>query len=111
MFYIYVTQSLKDNRTYVGYTNNLERRLIEHDSGQNKSTKKRIPFKLLFSEKFETSQKAKKRELYWKNGAGRRKLKKMFNDELPPYPLKNLSSNFHSSFQGEINARFANCPI
>jgi len=78
MFCIYILKSLKDNKTYVGYTNNLERRLVEHNSGKNIATRNRRPFKLLFSEKFETSKEARRRELYWKNGGGRRKLKEFF---------------------------------
>ena len=77
MFYIYVLKSLKDNKTYIGYTNNIEVRLAKHNSGQVKSTKHRLPLKLLFSEEFETSPEARKRELYWKNGGGRRKLKEI----------------------------------
>lgn len=80
MFFIYILQGLKDNKTYVGYTNNLDRRLVEHNSGKNISTKNRIPLELLFSEKFETSQEARKRALYWKGGGGRRKSKQMFNN-------------------------------
>lgn len=80
MFYVYVLQSLKDKRTYVGYSNDFERRFKEHNSGQVKSTKSRKPFKLLFNEKFKTEQEAKKRELYWKSGAGRRKLKEYFQE-------------------------------
>ncbi len=79
MFYIYILKSLKDNKTYVGYTNSLERRLAEHDSGKNIATRNRTPLELLFSEKFETSQEARRRELYWKSGGGRRKLKELFN--------------------------------
>ena len=75
MYFIYVLKSLKDNRTYVGYTNNVEERLKKHNSGQVKSTKYRQPLELLFSEEFKTSQEARKKELYWKNGRGRRKLK------------------------------------
>lgn len=75
MFYVYILRSLKDKKTYVGYTNNLEKRLVKHNSGQVISTKHRIPLELLFFEKFETSQEARKRELYWKSGGGRRKLK------------------------------------
>ena len=78
MYYIYVLKSLKDSKTYVGYTNNVEERLKKHNSGQVKSTKHRQPLELLFSEKFETSQEARRRELYWKNGGGRRKLKELF---------------------------------
>ena len=79
MYFIYILQSLKDGRTYVGYTDDVERRLIQHNSGYVRSTKHRTPFKLLFTEEFETSAEAKRRELYWKSGAGRRKLKEYFN--------------------------------
>lgn len=75
---LYVLQSLKDHRTYVGSTNNFEKRLLLHNSGRVKSTKHRIPFKLLFTEEFPTSKEAKKREHYYKSGAGRRKLKEFF---------------------------------
>jgi len=77
VFYIYILKSNKDNKTYVGYTNNLEERLKKHNSGQVKSTKFRRPLDLLFSEEFNTSIEARKRELYWKNGGGRRKLKQI----------------------------------
>jgi putative endonuclease len=79
MFTVYILQSLKDNKTYVGYTNNFERRFDQHNSGKSKSTKYRAPFKLLINEEFENSVEAKKRELWWKGGSGRRKLKEYFN--------------------------------
>ena len=78
MFYTYILLSLKDNKTYVGYTNNLVERLKLHNSGRVRSTKHRKPFKLLLSENHNTEQEAKKRELYWKSGGGRRKLKEVF---------------------------------
>ncbi|MEN9328072.1 MAG: hypothetical protein RI947_880 [Candidatus Parcubacteria bacterium] len=79
MYYIYVLQSLKDYRTYVGYTDNVERRIKQHNAGGSKSTRYRAPFKLLFTEEFATMAEAKKRELWWKSGAGRRKLKEYFS--------------------------------
>lgn len=78
MFIVYILQSLKDHRTYVGYTDNFERRFQEHNSARSKSTKYRAPFKLLLKEEFDSSIEAKKRELWWKSGAGRRKLKEIF---------------------------------
>ena len=75
---VYILHSLKDNRTYVGSTKDFKARLLLHNSGRVKSTKHRIPFKVLFTEEFETIQEAKKRELYYKSGAGRRKLKQFF---------------------------------
>jgi len=79
MYFVYVLQSLVDGKTYIGYTDNFERRFKQHNSGQSKSTKYRAPFKLLFKEKFENSIEAKKRELWWKSGTGRRKLKEYFD--------------------------------
>lgn len=85
MYKVYILQSLKDKRTYVGYTDNLNRRLSEYNSGRNKSTKNRVPFKLLFSEDFESRKEAKKRELWWKTGVGRNKLKEFFRyNQMPP---------------------------
>lgn len=75
---LYVLQSLKDDRTYVGSTNNFDRRLNQHQTGKVISTKHRVPFKVLFTEEFETLKEARKRELYYKSGAGRRKLKEFF---------------------------------
>lgn len=75
---LYVLQSLKDGRTYVGFTDNFERRFLEHNNGRVISTKHRIPFKVLFTEEFETLKEARRRESYYKSGAGRRKLKIFF---------------------------------
>jgi putative endonuclease len=78
MFYTYILQSMKDKKTYVGYTQDVQERLHMHNFGYVNATKHRRPLKLLFSEEFQTMQEAKKRELHWKNGGGRRKLKKYF---------------------------------
>lgn len=80
MYFVYCLFSFKDKKTYIGHCNNLIERLKKHNSGQVKSTKYRRPLKLLFSEQFKTLQEAKKRELWWKSGAGRRKLKKYFKN-------------------------------
>lgn len=79
MYYTYILLSLKDKKTYVGYSSNLTKRLKNHNLGQVIATKHRIPLKLLFFEEFTTVKEAKKRELYWKSGAGRRRLKEFFN--------------------------------
>ncbi|MFA5021739.1 MAG: GIY-YIG nuclease family protein [Patescibacteria group bacterium] len=43
MFYVYILKSLTDNKLYIGYSNNLQRRLKEHNSGKNLSTEYRRP--------------------------------------------------------------------
>jgi putative endonuclease len=82
MFYLYILQSLKDNRTYVGHTANIERRFCEHNSGRVPATKNRRPLKILKVETCGTLSEAKTRELYWKSGAGRKKLKEFFKKEM-----------------------------
>lgn len=78
MYTVYILQSLKDKKTYTGYTNNLENRLEYHNSGRVKATKNRRPLEVLFAESFETVKEAKARELWWKGKSGRKKLKEFF---------------------------------
>ncbi|MDA8611294.1 GIY-YIG nuclease family protein [Candidatus Pacebacteria bacterium] len=56
MFYVYILLSEKDNKTYVGYTNNLRNRLRRHNSGQVKSTSARRPLKFIYTESFDTKK-------------------------------------------------------
>jgi putative endonuclease len=51
-FHTYILFSHSRNKFYIGSTNNLQRRLSEHNSGQNLSTKFGIPWNLIFSEEF-----------------------------------------------------------
>ncbi len=76
---VYVLQSIRDGKTYVGSTDNFEKRLLQHETGKVIFTKNRRPFHVLFTEEFDTLKKARKRELWYKSGAGRRKLKEYFD--------------------------------
>ncbi len=81
MAIIYILKSLKDSKTYVGSTTDMERRLGEHNAGKVTSTKPRRPLELIYTEKVDTIEQARKREHYLKSAAGRRWLKKMvFNN-------------------------------
>lgn len=66
MFYVYVLQSKVDKSIYVGYTNNLKRRFVEHNSGQNISTKRLAPYDLTYYEAFKAEGDAKEREQHLK---------------------------------------------
>jgi len=81
---IYILLSSKDHRTYIGHTDNLNRRLYEHSVGQVEATKHRRPLQLLYAEKCSDIIEAKRREEYWKSGGGRRKLKSYFKNGFPP---------------------------
>ena len=71
MFHVYILQSSADNRFYIGMTNDLSRRIHEHNSGQTPSTKGRGPFKLIYTESFGTRAEARKKEKFLKSGSGR----------------------------------------
>lgn len=71
-YYVYVLESLQDNKRYIGYTNNLKRRLTEHNKGLNFSTKFKLPFKLIYFEGCLNINDAKRRESYFKTTQGRR---------------------------------------
>jgi len=75
-FYAYVLLSSQDNNYYIGYTNNLKKRLEEHNSGKNSSTKPRKPLDLIYFEACLNEQDAKQREKYLKSTIGRRFIKK-----------------------------------
>ena len=77
MWYIYILKSLKNNRLYTGSTNDIERRLKEHNSGQSKYTKLTKPFELVYKESFEERLEARRRELFLKTGKGRELLKSL----------------------------------
>jgi len=66
---------------YVGLTDNVHRRLNEHNSGKNKTTKSYGPFKLIHTESFKTRADARIREKELKSGFGKEFLKKIVAKE------------------------------
>jgi len=80
MFYVYVLRSLKDKKLYVGHTNDLKRRLRDHNSGQGKTTKLRTPLRLVYYEACNILEDAVKREKQLKTGFGRAYLKRRLSD-------------------------------
>lgn len=84
MYTVYILQSLKDLKTYTGYTEDLKLRLQRHNSGRVTATKNRRPLIIIFTENMQSLIDAKKRELYWKSGGGRRKLESYFKFGFPP---------------------------
>ena len=75
MYTVYVLQDSL-GKLYKGVTNNLKRRLAEHKSGHTLSTKKLKKPEVVYTEEYDSFKKARKREIYFKNAAGRRFLKK-----------------------------------
>lgn len=62
MNYLYIVEC-KDGTFYTGWTNNLEKRLKDHNDGKGaKYTKSRIPVSLVYYEEFQTKEEAMRRE-------------------------------------------------
>lgn len=82
MYYVYILRSEKDGSLYIGYTNNLKKRILEHNNGLSLSTKNKRPYKLIFYEAFINRIDAKHRETYLKSGWGFRSIKKLLRRSL-----------------------------
>lgn len=81
MFYLYILQSIKNSRFYIGHTNELLNRLKEHNSGKTRSTKAYAPWKIVYTEVFETKSEAYRREIEIKSYKSGVKFKDLQNSE------------------------------
>lgn len=82
MFYTYVLQSRKNGELYKGYTSDLKRRLKEHNQGLNFSTKRYIPWDVIYYEACIEESDARRREMYLKTTQGGRLIKSRIKDYL-----------------------------
>ena len=82
MFVVYVLKSKIAKKSYVGVTNDMERRLKEHNAGKHFYTKRYTPWEVIHKEEFGNFPDAKNREKYLKSTTGRRFLKKIFVDRM-----------------------------
>ena len=71
MFYTYVLYSPNYNKIYIGQTNSIKLRLHEHNRGLSKSTKRYLPWELIYYEEFETRAESMQREKELKSHKGR----------------------------------------
>jgi len=84
MYWVYIIRSLRDNKHYIGHTNNLDRRLQDHNRGKSKSVKRRCPFILVHCEKHLTKIEAVRREKQIKRYKGGEAFKRLFNNIQSP---------------------------
>lgn len=70
MFYVYVLQSRRDKSNYVGITKNIQKRLLEHNTGSAKYSSSKGPFILVWFCCFREEVKARLFEKYLKQGSG-----------------------------------------
>ena len=78
---MYVLISKTDGNFYIGFTSDLKRRMIEHQTGESKSTKHRRPLELVYYEACRSRLDAMKREKYLKTTYGHRYLKNRLNND------------------------------
>ncbi len=77
MFYTYVIESLQDRTVYIGSTEDLRRRLVEHNQGKTKSIKHKVPFRLVYYEAYLSKTQARKREIELKKNS--KKKEELYN--------------------------------
>ena len=68
IYHVYMLKSLSKNSvTYVGYTNNLKKRVDLHNNSKGAKFTRGRKWKLIYKEKFNTKREAISREYYIKN--------------------------------------------
>ncbi len=74
---VYAISSLIRNYIYVGLAFNVEKRIVQHNLGKERTTRAYRPFKLIYTEEFSDRVSARQREKYLKSGTGKEFLKKL----------------------------------
>ncbi|MFA6251771.1 MAG: GIY-YIG nuclease family protein [Candidatus Paceibacterota bacterium] len=72
MPFVYILKSINHEKFYVGSTTDIDRRIFEHNSGSTTYTKRYMPWKVIYTEKYVNLSEARKREKYLKSSAGRK---------------------------------------
>ena len=80
MFYVYLLESEKNEELYTGFTNDLAKRVKEHNQGLNFSTKSARPLKCIYYEACTNEQDARRRETYLKTTQGKRLIKQRLKE-------------------------------
>jgi putative endonuclease len=83
MFFVYILQSEKNERFYVGYSEFPDRRIIEHNSGKVKSTKPHRPWSKVYEEVCLTELEAIRREREIKSRKSRVYILKLIGRHVP----------------------------
>lgn len=87
MYYVYIIQSEKSGKYYIGSTDNTDKRLREHNRNQVRATRHRGPYKLVYKEQMETKTEARKKENKIKHYKSNSKFKKLVENLSPSSSL------------------------
>jgi len=76
MYFVYILKNKINSHLYKGITNDLHRRISEHNQGKHKYTAPYRPWEIVYIEEYASLKEARSREIFLKSGAGREFLKK-----------------------------------
>ena len=79
MYTVYILYSDKTGQYYIGYTNDIERRLGEHNRKKGKFTDRGIPWVLKYTENYTTKDEAQKREAYIKSRKSKQYIRQLIS--------------------------------
>ena len=72
--YVYILESVRNSRYYIGHTTNLDQRVTEHNAGRVKATRYLRPWILVYTEEHPDATAARRREWYLKRLKSRKAL-------------------------------------
>lgn len=77
MYFVYAIESKIKKYIYVGLTNNIDRRIGQHQAGREQTTRPYRPFEIKLTEAYNSRTEAREREKYLKSGVGKEWLKSL----------------------------------
>lgn len=106
MYSVYLLKSIKKGSFYIGYTNNIMRRIHQHNLGLIGYTKKSIPWNLIYCENFLSLEDAKLREKHLKYfGKTFTQLQKRIKNSLNPAPLEYSKQKINKNNGAGLNKK------
>jgi putative endonuclease len=82
MYFVYLIQSDIDNSFYVGYSQDTQKRLLAHNNGESTYTRRKMPWKLVYTEEYISKSEALKREKFLKAQKNTEFYKKLIKESL-----------------------------
>ena len=76
-FITYILKSEKIDKFYIGYTSDIEKRILKHNNGSSNWTRKGIPWQITYTKSFETKAEAMEYEKFLKSLKNKNFLKKI----------------------------------
>ena len=80
--FVYILRSMTTGRYDIASTTDLERRVLEHNSGHTRSTRGRGPWHLIYIEEFGTKAEASERESQLKSWKSRRSIEQLLSERI-----------------------------